>query len=40
MEMPKILNIPDFLKVGVMAFIFITLANKALTKAGLERYKA
>lgn len=38
--MPKIVNVSDFLKVGVMAFLFIFLANRTLTMAGLAQYKA
>lgn len=34
------LNVADFVKVGVMAFIFIWLANRALSKVGMEQYKA
>lgn len=38
--MPKIVNVSDFIKVGVMAFLFIFLINRVLTMAGLSQYKA
>jgi len=38
--MPAIVNISDFIKVGVMAFVFIFAANRLLEKAGLSQYKA
>jgi len=38
--MPAIVNISDFIKVGVMAFVFIFAANRLLEKAGLAQYKA
>jgi hypothetical protein len=36
----KLLNVKDFFVVGLMAFVFIYLANWGLTKAGLGRFKA
>lgn len=36
----KLFNVADFVKVGLMAFVFIWLANKALTSAGLSQFKA
>ncbi len=36
--MPKLFNVADFLKIGVIAFLFIFLANMALKKAGLSQY--
>ena len=35
-----IINVPDFLKVGVMAFVFIWVINRGLTAAHLNQYKA
>lgn len=35
-----IINVPDFLKVGVMAFVFVWLVNRGLTAANLTQYKA
>lgn len=33
--MPSYFNVIDFFKIGLMAFVFILLANIALRKAGL-----
>lgn len=38
--MPPIFNVSDFLKIGVMAFVFIFAANWVLTKTGLDQFKA
>ena len=38
--MPAIVNVGDFVKVAVMAFAFILIANRGLTMAGLSEYKA
>lgn len=38
--MPAIVNIPDIVKVGIFALIFIWGANKILAGAGLERFQA
>jgi hypothetical protein len=38
--MPAYVNIKDFIKVGIIAFVFIFGMNYALTKAGLEQFKA
>ena len=38
--MPKIFNVADFVKIGVLAFVFIWLVNRGLTKAGLSQFKA
>jgi len=38
--MPAIFNVSDFLKIGIMAFLFIFAANWLLSKAGLEQFKA
>jgi len=38
--MPEYVNIKDFIKVGLIAFAFIFAVNYALTKAGLEQFKA
>lgn len=38
--MPAFLNVADFLKIGILAFLFVWLANRALTAAGLAQYKA
>lgn len=36
--MPAIVNIPDFLKVGIMAFVAIAVTNKFLRAAGAAQY--
>lgn len=38
--MPAIVNIPDTLKVGIMAVIFIYGANQLLQAAGLSQFQA
>lgn len=38
--MPAIFNVADFIKIGVIAFVFIFAANHILAKAGLEQFKA
>lgn len=38
--MPEIFNVADFLKIGIMAFVFIFIANRILARTGLEAYKA
>jgi len=38
--MPAMFNVADFLKIGVMAFVFVYLANRILTASGLEQFKA
>jgi len=38
--MPGYVNIADVLKIALMAFVFIKLANYALGKAGLSRFQA
>lgn len=38
--MPPIFNVADFLKIGVLAFIFVFAANRILAKAGLSDFKA
>lgn len=38
--MPALFNVADFLKIGVMAFVFVFLANRVLTASGLEQFKA
>ncbi len=38
--MPEIVNVTDFLKVGIMAFVFIFIANRILARTGFEAYKA
>lgn len=38
--MPEIFNLADFLKIGVMAFVFIFIANRVLARTGLDAYKA
>lgn len=37
--MPAIINVPDFLKIGIFALAFIWLADKALGATGLSNYK-
>lgn len=39
MEIPAYVNVPDFVKIGLMAFAFIWGANKALTALNLNDYK-
>lgn len=36
--MPAIVNIPDFLKVGIMAFVAIAITNRFLRSAGAAQY--
>ncbi len=36
----KMVNVVDFLKIGVMAFVFIHIVNKGLDSMGLAQYKA
>lgn len=36
--MPKIVNLPDFIKVGLMAYLFVFLANRGLDKIGLSEF--
>jgi hypothetical protein len=38
--MPAFVNPADFIKIGVIAFVFILGANYALRKAGLEQFTA
>lgn len=38
--MPAIVNVPDFLKIGLMAVLFIWLFNKAMGKLDLPQFKA
>lgn len=38
--MPSFLNVADFVKVGILAFIFIFFANKILDKFNLSEFKA
>jgi hypothetical protein len=38
--MSEILNPADIIKIGLMAFIFIWLANRGLAMAGLSQYQA
>jgi hypothetical protein len=38
--MPKIFNPADFVKIGVYAFAFIFIANRALDKFGMSQFKA
>lgn len=38
--MPAIVNVADFVKIGVIAVIFIWAANKALGAFGLDTLKA
>lgn len=37
--MPAIVNPIDFLKIGIMAFVFIFAMNYALDKAGFSQFK-
>jgi len=39
MSLPAVVNVSDFIKVGLIAFLFIWAANYALTKAGLDQFK-
>lgn len=36
--MPPIVNLVDFVKIGVIAFVFIKLVNVGLAKAGAPQY--
>lgn len=38
--MPAIFNVADFLKIGVMAFVFVFVANRVLDKTGLGQFRA
>jgi hypothetical protein len=35
----KMVNVADFVKVGVMAYAFIWLANRGLDKTGLSQFR-
>lgn len=35
-----LVNVPDFLKIGVMAFVAVFLINHALVKVGMGQFKA
>ena len=37
--MPPIVNLGDFIKIGLIAFIFILGANTVLDKAGFSQFK-
>lgn len=37
--MPAIFNVADFLKIGVLAFVFIFIANRVLDKTGLGQFR-
>lgn len=36
--MPAIVNVADFIKIGVIAYVFIWLVNKGLAKIGASQY--
>jgi hypothetical protein len=36
--MPKLVNLPDFIKVGLMAYAFIWIANRGLDRVGLSEF--
>jgi hypothetical protein len=38
--MPAIVNVPDFIKIGIMAFVAVWGINKALDAFGLSSLKA
>jgi len=38
--MPSFFNVADFLKIGIMAFVFVFVANRILAASGLEQFKA
>lgn len=38
--MPGYFNVADFVKIGIMAIVFIWLVNKGLNKVGLENFTA
>lgn len=38
--MPAFFNVADFLKIGIMAFVFVFIVNRVLAHTGLEQYKA
>jgi len=35
-EIPAYVNVPDFLKIGIFAIVFIFLANKFMDKVGFD----
>jgi len=37
--MPEYVNVPDFIKIGLIALVFAWLANKALDAASLSNFK-
>ena len=37
--MPAIFNVADFLKIGILAFVFIFIANRVLDKTGLGAFR-
>lgn len=39
MNVPAYVNVADFIKIGLMAFVFIWGANKALATLNLDDYK-
>lgn len=36
--MPPIVNLPDFVKIAVIGYVFIWLVNQGLTKIGAGQY--
>lgn len=38
--MPALVNVADFVKIGIIAFVFIFAANYALRKTGFEQFTA
>jgi hypothetical protein len=38
--MPTFINVADFLKIGILAFVFVFVANRILEKTGLGQFKA
>lgn len=40
LKMPAILNVGDFVKTAIIAFLFIWIANRVLAKIGMESFQA
>lgn len=36
----KLVNVADFVKIGVMAYAFVWLANRTLDRVGMGQFKA
>lgn len=38
--MPAVVNVADFIKIGLIAFVFVFAVNYGLTRLGLDQFKA